>query len=675
VKTKLGQPPVIYNKYLVERSENDIQDLLFSKGYFDASTNKNVKISDKKVMVTYLIKTNDQYIIDTIAYPEITDSLTKHINSCRKETLLNSGDPYNFNRLKDERNRIDDYLKNIGYYYFSADYLIFELDSNKIEKRIDVFMRVKSNIPERAKARYTIKNIYIDSDHSLEKSTVEKDTILTDSVYFIFNTPNVKPDIITRSVLFAPGNLYSYKKHINTLNKLSSLGIYKFTNINFTSSSEDSTQLNAKIILTQSVPKSMRVKIQAVTKSNDYMGPELSLSYHDRNFLGGAESFLTSLNTSFETQISNANNTSNSYQIGINQSLSVPRFLFPFIDLNKYLSGKYTPKTNFMVGYKFDYRTKYFQLNTFDFLYEYVWRESSTKSHGIKLINLSYSHLSQKTQAFQEVLQTNELIRQSFSEELIASLVYTFTYNNQLYKDKKVNSYFTINPEFAGNALSLYNLLVTGEKPTAENQAEIVGINYSQYARINADYRLYINTSKKYNVVTRLMAGIGKAYGNSVVLPYTRQYYIGGASDIRAFRTHTVGPGSYKPADSVANTYFEQVGDIKLEANFEFRFNIVKIFEGALFVDAGNVWLIDKNEEKPGGELHWNKIPEQLALGAGVGLRLDASVLVVRFDLGLPLRKPWLPENQRWVFDTIDFRSGQWRSNNLVLNIAIGYPF
>jgi outer membrane protein assembly factor BamA len=405
------------------------------------------------------------------------------------------------------------------------------------------------------------------------------------------------------------------------------------------------------------------------------MGPEINLSYRDRNLLGGAEFFSTSLNTSFETQISKAENAGNSYKLGINHSLSVPRFLFPFIDLNKYLSPKYTAKTNFKAGYEFYYRTKYFQLNTFDFLYGYSWRESTTKSHELKLLNLMYSHLSQTTKAFQEILKTNQLIRQSFGEELIFSLIYTFTYNNQLYNDKKVNSYLTLNPELAGNVLSLYNIIFKGEKPKTHAPAEILGVKYSQYARINADYRLYLKTSEKNEVVTRLMAGIGKAYGNSEVLPYNKQFFAGGASDIRAFRSHSIGPGSYKPSDSIGNTYFEHVGDIKLEANLEYRFDIVKIFKGALFIDAGNVWLLDKNENKPGGEFHWNKFTDQLAAGTGIGLRLDASVLVARLDLGFPLRKPWLPENQRWVFNEIGFASRKWHKNNLVLNIAIGYPF
>lgn len=674
MQEKLGQPPTIYREYFVDRSENNIRDFLYSRGYFDASAGSEITADGKKVHVTYFITTNDQYALDTIVFPEVTDTLTKFINLSKDQSLIKEGDPYNLERFKDERQRINEFLKNYGYYYFAADHLIFEVDSNARKKEIDVYLRIKSNTPKRAKQRYAIGNIYIDSDHTLVKGQGKKDTMMVDSMYFIYRNRNVKPNIITRSIMFDKGGLYNYDKHTSTLNKLTGLGVFKFSNIGFKLVSPGSNLLNANIALTQSVPKSVRAEIQAVTRSNNNLGPELSLSYRDRNFLGGAEFFSINVNTSFQTQLSNMDNTGNAYEAGVNTNLSVPRFLFPFVDLNKYLSRKYTPKTNIRAGYRFNWRTRYFMLNTFNILYGYSWRETSTKSHEIELLNGSYSRLSATTAEFDTIRDNNPLVLQSFSEELKLGLAYSFIYNNQLQQDKPVNTYFRINAEFAGNSFGLYHLITTGQMPSSDNPSEILGVRYSQYVRFDVDYRLYIDAGDKSKMVTRLMAGIGSAYGNSGVLPWSRQFFVGGASDLRAFRTHTVGPGGYSPSESKEFTYFDQVGDIKLEANMEYRFHILRFFKGAFFIDAGNVWLLTGND-KPEGTFYWDEVIKQLAIGTGFGLRLDASVLVLRLDLGFPVRDPKLPEKDRWIFDEIDFTSANWRNNNLVLNIAIGYPF
>ena len=491
----------------------------------------------------------------------------------------------------------------------------------------------------------------------------------------LYNDDVIKPRVISNAVMFNTGDIYRYKSYTQTLNKFSGLGIYKFTNIKYEPVFQDSTLLNTNIFLTRTVPKSFRTVVRAVTKSNDYLGPEVTFGYRDRNFLNGAELFSLNMNASFETQFGNQNDGGNSYEVGIDANLSVPRFIFPIIDLNKFLSKRYTPKTNLRLGYTYHLRTKYFRMNTFNLLYGYKWRESVTKSHDLKTINLSYSRLTDRTDAFEEIMAENEILRQSFEEKLILSLGYTYKINTSLNSDKGDGIYLSVNPEVAVQLLSLYTYVTKGYFPDTDNPAKILGIKYSQYARISADFRWYTTLAQGSKLATRLLAGVGTAYGNSNVLPYIKQFYIGGASDMRAFFSHTVGPGTYYPPDTIENNYFEQVGEIKMEGNIEYRFNIVSFLKGAVFVDVGNIWLLEPDENKPGAEFNLNTMLDELAVGSGFGLRLDASVLVLRLDLGIPLRKPWLPEDNRWVIDDFDLGSAQWRRNNLVLNIAIGYPF
>ena len=301
------------------------------------------------------------------------------------------------------------------------------LTSENNERNINVYLTVKPSVPEQAGMRYKINNIFIHSNYSLENSGEINDTIKTGGAYYIYKKQNIKPLLVTRSIIFSKGGYYSYKQYESSLNKLSGLGIFKFTNIDFKPALSDSNLLDADVYLTQFVPKSLRVEIEAVTKSNDYAGPDITFSYNDRNFLRSAEQFTINLKASFETQLSAAKGGGNSFETGINGKLSVPRFLFPFIDLNRLLSKQYTPKTNISAGYDFYYRTQYFRMNTFNLQFGYTWRETSTKSHDFRVIDLRYSHLTHKTEAFQSILDSNILVKQSFNEELILGLNYTYT--------------------------------------------------------------------------------------------------------------------------------------------------------------------------------------------------------------------------------------------------------
>jgi outer membrane protein assembly factor BamA len=236
-------------------------------------------------------------------------------------------------------------------------------------------------------------------------------------------------------------------------------------------------------------------------------------------------------------------------------------------------------------------------------------------------------------------------------------------------EDKAIQTYFQSGIEFAGNTLSL----LSSDAPEGERNT-FLGIAYAQYARTTADLRFYTNTGNYNQLVFRILAAVGIPYGNSNILPYRKQFYIGGSTSVRAFRYRSVGPGTYLPDSIDNNLFFDQTGDIKLESNLEYRFNIYKLLKGALFLDAGNIWLVNEDPSKPGGKFVFSDILSEMAVGTGFGIRLDASFFVLRLDLGMPLRKPFLPDNDRWVTDEINLKSPSWRRDNLVLNIAIGYP-
>lgn len=674
MQKKLGQAPVIYKDTYSRRSELNIEQYLFNKGYFNASAASDTTVKGKKLKAEYTVRMNERYHFDTVFYSAADDTLSKFMKEAEEISGLKSGQPYDLEKIKEERSDVSYYLRNQGFYFFDPSHLVLEADTNSSANTIAAELKPKNIIPEDAKKRYRINNITVDTDHSLEDTNEQADSTRAGDISILYNRSELKPHLITGSVMFEKGKLYSYDDYIHTINKFSGLGIFKFTNITFTQTESDQNLLDIKIDLTRSVPKSLQAIVRATTKSNSYIGPEISLGYINRNMLGGAERLSTNLHSSFETQYGNQKG-GNVYEFGIDANLALPRFLFPFIDLNKYLSKRYTPKTNITAAYTYHFRTKYFRMNTLNLMYSYNWNETALKNHDLKIINLRLLNLSKRTDEFEEILENNSFIRQSFNEQLILSTYYTYTYNSKASMEANRGLYFYINAESAGSMLSLVSRLSQGEFPEASDPASVLGVKYSQFARLHTDLRYYFPLGAKSKLAGRLILGTGKAYGNSEILPYTKQFYIGGASDVRAFYSHSVGPGSYSPPDTLFNSYFEQVGEIKLEANLEYRFGIAGMLKGALFIDAGNVWLTEPDPDKPGGSFKWDNALKELAVGTGFGLRFDASVLILRADLGIPVRKPWLPESERWVLKDINPGDARWRQNNIVLNIAIGYPF
>ena len=453
------------------------------------------------------------------------------------------------------------------------------------------------------------------------------------------------------------------------------MGVFKFASIKFTDTiiSNQGT-LDAWINLTQLQKKSLQVQIQTVTKSNNFTGPALTLSYRNRNLSKGAELFIFNIDGSFETQLTGAKKGLNSFEVGANTQLFVPKFVTPFRIRNE--SSQFVPKTKFDMGFRILHRVEYFDMNSINFSYGYTWKETAQKEYQFDPVSINFAKLMKTTDQFEKLLQENTFLRKSFEQQFTLGSRSSFTYNSVVGVEKSSQWYFNATLDLSGNVAYLIQSAIDQNKSAEKVPYQILGYEYSQYSKIATDTRYYLTLDKDNKIATRLIAGVGIPYGNSNAMPYIKQFFSGGSNSIRAFLPRTVGPGSYQRPDTASNRVFlDQAGDIKLEANFEYRFTIISVLKGALFLDAGNVWLIKKNAELPGGEFRPTQFQKEIAVGTGVGLRVDVSFFVLRLDLGIPLRKPYLPENEKWVGDNIQFGSRGWRKDNLVLNIAIGYPF
>jgi outer membrane protein assembly factor BamA len=326
------------------------------------------------------------------------------------------------------------------------------------------------------------------------------------------------------------------------------------------------------------------------------------------------------------------------------------------------------PKTRITAGIEYQNRTDLYLINSYNTAFGYFWNINKYVYHEFNPISVSIVNLVRTTPEFDEILESNPFLRRSFEQQFIMGMNYTFNYNQLVDTDRKNAIFFSTTIDLAGNILKGVNTLFNTENP-----GFAFGLEYAQYIKNDMDLRFYHKFTKETMLVTRLYGGLGIPLGNSVSLPFVKQFFAGGPRSVRSFRIRSLGPGTFLPEGGSTSGFFDQAGDIRLEGNVEMRFPLNKYLKGAFFADAGNIWLFNENKALPGGKFSKNWAKE-LGVGAGMGLRVDISLFVLRFDLAFPVRKPWLPENDRWL-DSFDVFDPAWRRENMVLNFAIGYPF
>lgn len=672
---KWGEPPVLFSSVSLDRNADILTNHLQNEGFFQAQTQADSVSHHRKVTAVYTVNAGHRYTIRQVFFPSDSSEISRKIIATQKETLLRPKHPFSLDVIKLERERIDAALKEEGYFYFSPDYLLMQVDSTQ-QGMVDIFIKVKSDAPAKSLRPYAINNINVYTNYSLERdSAVLNRPGYNYRDYHIVDPKRLfRPIIFRRSIFFRRDSLYTRKMHNLTLNRLVNLNVFKFVKLELEDADKPASDtlpaneglLNANFYLTPDKKRSLRFQLSGYSKSNNFVGSELSISARNRNWLKGAELLELNLGGGFETQVGGKQASTNSYSLTGEANLYIPRFITPFKGING--SSIFVPKTVLNTGYELLNKAGFYTLNSFRIQGGYNWKENEIKQHTLNVVSINYVLPGNITDTFAKQLALDPVLKQSFEKQFIIGTNYDYVYNDQLLSDTKFNTYIDGNVDIAGNLLGLFS-----GAHNAQNPATILNIPFSQYVRLSADLRNYWKISRNSKWVNRIFMGYGYAYGNSLSLPFVKQFYIGGSNSLRAFRARTLGPGTYYSQQDAL--FANEAGDIKLEMNTELRAKLFSVVNGALFVDAGNIWLQRANAQRPGGEFHLNKAISQLAVGAGAGLRFDFSILVLRLDLAFPLREPWLPEGNRWVLNKIDFGSADWRKENLILNIAIGYPF
>lgn len=669
VKYKLGEEPVLMSEVDLEYNKKVIQNYVENKGFFNAESKADSTRTGKKAKANYQIKLNNQYKIKSIVYPKDSILLSMEINKLKEKSLLKIGKPYDLDQIKNERSRIDASLKERGFYYFNENYLLIQVDSTVANHEVDLILKIKSDIPEKAKNQYKINDIIVYPSFNLKRDTISSkktDTIKYQDLTIIDNKTVFKPLIFEKTLLFKKGDLYNRTTHNLSLNRLITLGTFKFVKNEFKENDSNKNQLDAYYYLTPLPKKSIQVETLAKTNSANYSGTELNINWSNRNTFKGAELLKISAFAGLEVQVSGQNNGFNVYRFGGEASLTWPRFISPV----KMSSGSaYVPNTKALIGYEYQLRTQLYSLKTLNTSFGYIWKENERKEHDLNVVNIAYTSSNNVSDLYKSQIATNSSLQKVIDKQLILGTTYSYTYTNTMISNKKNNIYFKGGIDLSGNSTGL----ILGANDS-DNPKSILGVPFSQYTKAEVEFRHYYNFSKETKLASRIIIGAGIPYGNSKELPFIKQFFIGGTSSIRAFRARSIGPGTFNGNDTTNSFLPDQSGDLKLEMNAEFRGQIYDLVKGAVFVDAGNIWLLNENDEKPGAKFS-SKFLNQLAVGTGVGLRFDFNFLILRTDLAFPLRKPYLPQGQEWVIDDISFGNSTWRKDNLVFNLAIGYPF
>ncbi|TPG38153.1 BamA/TamA family outer membrane protein [Flavobacterium pectinovorum] len=671
LRNKVGEPPVLFSKVDLDYNASVLRNFTENRGYFKTRVSADSTVNNKRVTAEYTVVPKKQYIIKSVTFPDDSLAMSRLIARSSRRSLLKVGKPYDLDIIKSERERIDARLKEKGYYYFNPDYILAQVDSSKGDHEVKIRLVIKADTPAKALTSYKINKIIVYPNFVISKDSVKykpEDVVQYKDFTIIDTADTFKPRVFDRAIYFKKGDLYNRKDHNLTLNRFVNLGTFSFVKNEFKLSDSLPNTLDSYYYLTLLPKKFIRVEVLGKTNSASYTGTEVNVNWNNRNLFRGAELLTVSVFGGADFQLSGDNNGKNIYKLGTETSLTWPRFIVPFFHVDG--SSEFVPRTKATLRYEYQNRTQLYALNSFKTSFGYQWKENIRKEHQLNIIDVTYVSPNHVTEEYLADIDEDASLGKVIEKQLIFGPTYTYTYTNTMQKRKKNTFYFSGDLDLAGNITGL----VSGANVKEGNQKNIFDVPFSQYVKMRGDFRHYLKLGKESELASRIIVGVGIPYGNSSALPTSKQFVVGGTNSIRAFRARSLGPGSYLNVATTNNYLPDQSGDLKLEFSTEYRAKLFSIVRGALFIDAGNVWLLNADPDKPGGEITKDFMKE-IAVGAGAGLRFDLSFLILRTDLAFPLRKPYLPEGERWVIKDIDFGSGPWRKDNLILNIAIGYPF
>ena len=662
-------------------------NLLHDYGYFQGKVTHQVLPHAKdslKARVQYSVNMGRPYFIDTVDYRGFSSRTMAILKLSRRRSLLSPGEQFNVPDLDGERTRISNLLRNVGCYFFRPDYLTYQADTTLVPGRVSLRLVPVAGMPEVAEKPFRLGR---KSFHLLGKNgeAPNDSLVYKDLTIYFHNKLRVRPNMVHRWMDYqnfrykrqvedsagisrqrSARSLYSLYRQTRVQERLANVGIFKYTEIQYVP--RDSALLNdtldVHVIASLDKPYDAELDFNVKMKSNNQTGPGAAFTLTKNNVFGGGEKWNVELKGSYEWATGkNSSSAMNSYELGVATSLIFPRVVFPRMGGNEY---DFPATTTFRLYADQVNRARYYKLLAFGGNATYDFQPKPTSKHSFTPFRLTFNVLRDPTAEFQQLQEENPALYVSLRNQFIPAMEYTYTFDNSAGGRRRRPIWWQTTLTSAGNVTSLiYRAL---GQPFSEEGKELLGVPFAQFLKVNTELRYNHRIDRNNSLAARAAVGVIWSYGNATTAPYTEQFYVGGANSVRAFAARNIGPGGYPADDNDTYSFINHVGDIRFEANLEYRFRIISDLHGAVFLDAGNVWLMRRDPARPGGEFRLKDFPKQIALGTGVGIRYDLDFLVFRLDWGIALHEPY-DTGKSGYYNVRKFMDGT------ALHFAIGYPF
>ncbi len=686
IRENIGEPPVILDSSKLEQSKSQIQAYMFNNGFFDREVTYEVtpkKTNSKKAKITFKVKPNSRYTINEITYGIDDRDLYFKILKDTVNSELRTGNFFSAEKMSEERARIARRLRNEGYYYFNKEYVVFAVDTNIIGSKVNIDLQIRNPDYFVSHQQYMIKNVFVNVINPFLKDTtgMGSNWHQTNSIWFNLNNYYISEEIILRRIIPTPGLLFNQNDVDETYNLLTDLQLFSQISITFAKDTGKNL-LNCFINLIPTKRQEFVEEPQLITSDQNNAveqnnqrnyGLANSFTYRNKNLFRRAETFELRYRISLEGQV--RNNDSLPFLSNIEHNVTATLGL-PRLSILKNLKRKFSfrnPRSalvgNFIYESNIDFNRRVLSLG----YNELFASKNLLHNFNISLLEVSFNKTDAKRNFLALVNPADSIfIANLFTTNLITNTRITWVYNDKVLSRTGSHFFSRISLESAGWGLTRF-MKATNQPLPADGVYKIDNVNFEQFVKLDVDLR-YTKVLNELNALAyRLHTGIGKAYGNSAIMPFVRRYFIGGANSLRGWRPRTLGPGSF--SNTASGVRADRSGEMIIEAQAEYRYSLIRNFlEGAVFVDAGNIWYVDPLENREGVNFEASKFINQMAVSSGIGIRFDFSFFVVRFDFGVPLRDPELPISQRWLFD--DYRDGNRKLfPSIILNLGLGYPF
>lgn len=680
---RIGDAPVVYSEYDTQRSQEELKKAVQNMGYMGAEVYTDKKIKKKKIEVTYRVASGKPYIVRSVKLDVKDKKIAEYLQNDSANSLLRPGMLLNVNKLDNERQRITSFLQQNGYYRFNKDFISYSADTVRSTYLVDLtlhllqFKAYTDNEPSDHK-QYKIGKVSFITDYDVLQSSALSSIEINDSIHYknypIYYKDNLylRPKVLVDNLQIRPGELYNERNVQRTYNNFGRLSALKYTNVRFFDTQvADTNLLNCYVLLTKGRHQSVAFEVEGTNSAGD-LGAAASVSFQHRNLFHGSETFMVKLRGAYEaiSGLQQGYSNDNYTEYGVESSINFPSFLFPFLATD--FKNRIRATTEFGLQYNSQQRPE-FSRKVASASWSYKWSNSRKSQHRFDLLDVSFLYFPWVSDTFKQKYEENNqsyIFEYNYKDRLIVRMGYMFNYNSageRMANNTIKSNSFSIRAglESAGNVMYAISNL-TKQSKNSDGEYSLLNIPYAQYVKGDFDFSRNIVIDDKNAIAYHVGVGIAVPYGNSKSIPYIKQYFSGGANSVRGWSVRELGPGSF-PGDG---NYLNQSGDIKFDASIEYRSKLFWLLQGALFVDAGNIWTIKEYENQPGGQFDISKFYKQIAFAYGLGIRIDLDYLVFRIDGGMKALNPaYSSGKQRYPILNPNFK------RDFTFHLAVGYPF